>query len=176
MNRDDHEGQTFLQELYNLTQGDTEAQVSMYDVGSNLGLEKSDAGALAEELIVEGLAELVSLSGGICITPEGMKALNIHTDDTSSDGYRLSNDKILTETDRAAIVELIDIIRKNEVSTSVSLGVLEDVVIDLKTIDVQLLSSTPKTAIIRAVLTSLLDSFSTAGNHELSAKIEMLLG
>ena len=175
MNRDDHQGQAFLQELYNLTQGDTEAQVSMYDVGSNLGLEKSDAGAIAEELIVEGLAELVSLSGGICITAQGMKALNIHTEDQGSDGYRLSKEKHLTETDRAAIVELLDIIRKNEVSSSISLGVLEDVVIDLKTIDVQLLSSTPKTAIIRAVLTSLLDSFGAAGNHDVSAKIGMLL-
>ena len=67
----------FLTELYNSTDGDTSRQVSMYDIGGTLGLEKSSAGAVAEELIVDGYAELVTLSGGISITSNGLKELNI---------------------------------------------------------------------------------------------------
>jgi len=36
--------------LYTQTQGDTAKQVSMYDIGASIGLEKTDAGTMAESL------------------------------------------------------------------------------------------------------------------------------
>ena len=62
---------TYLAELYRQTEGDTEAKVSMLDVGSAIGFEEAEARATAENLMIEGLAELKSLSGGIGITTQG---------------------------------------------------------------------------------------------------------
>ena len=67
----------YLYELYTISEGDTNSEVSMYDVGAALGLEKADAGTIAEELMVEGWVELKTLAGGISITAEGLKALNV---------------------------------------------------------------------------------------------------
>ena len=45
-----------------MAKGDPLAQVSMYEVGEFLGLEKTEAGALAEALFIEEYAELKTLS------------------------------------------------------------------------------------------------------------------
>ncbi len=73
---DNPEEQAYLNQLYTMTQGDPGVQVSMYDIGAALGVEKSEAGALAESLIIQDLAELKTLSGGIAITGNGLKALD----------------------------------------------------------------------------------------------------
>ena len=62
---------SYLTELHSMTDGDTAVQVSMYEVGELLGLDRAEAAAVAEDLIIEGYAELVSLSGGISITTAG---------------------------------------------------------------------------------------------------------
>ena len=72
MDNDNLEAKRYLTELCTKTQGDIGAQVSMYNVGAAIGLEKTEAGMVAEALIVEGLAELRSLSGGIGITAQGV--------------------------------------------------------------------------------------------------------
>ena len=74
---DNPEEQAFLYELYTMTRGDTSTQVSMYDIGKTLGLEKTAAGSMAESLFIQGFAELKTLSGGISITVEGLGALDI---------------------------------------------------------------------------------------------------
>ena len=56
---------SFLRQLYQMSDGDTDTAVSMYDIGAILGLEKSAAGTIAEDLIIDGYAELKTLSGGI---------------------------------------------------------------------------------------------------------------
>ncbi len=64
--------------LGDAAEGDTEAIVSMHDVGQALGFEKTDAGKMAEALYSEGYAELKTLSGGIGITSMGLQALPSH--------------------------------------------------------------------------------------------------
>jgi len=45
--------QAFLQELYNRAGSDFEVQISMYDIGADLGLGKGEADELAQGLFIE---------------------------------------------------------------------------------------------------------------------------
>jgi len=177
MNQEELDTHGFLNELYNLTEGDTDKQVSMYDVGTVLGLDKGSAGAVAEDLIVDGYAELVSLSGGICITLEGVKELNVDPGDSQAGGIdSLSADSTLSTTDRQAVEELLVTLRGSVSGHGGSYEYLEQIVIDIKTIEVQLLSSQAKTEIIREILKSLHESIRATENHAISDHIRMLIG
>ena len=67
----DEIGQTFLIQLFEQTSGDPSAQVSMYDVGEGLGLDRDTSSRVAETLILLQLVEIRTLAGGIGITTEG---------------------------------------------------------------------------------------------------------
>ncbi|HAY37878.1 MAG TPA: hypothetical protein DCY53_00165 [Desulfobacteraceae bacterium] len=62
----------FLVELYHRTQGDASVEVSMFDIGESLGLDRRLSLRTAEELIGTGLVEIKTLSGIIGITTEGI--------------------------------------------------------------------------------------------------------
>ena len=62
----------FLVELYHRTQGDASVEVSMFDIGESLGLDRRLSLRTAEELIGTGLAEIKTLSGIIGITTDGV--------------------------------------------------------------------------------------------------------
>jgi uncharacterized protein (DUF2267 family) len=53
---------------------------------------------------------------------------------------------------------------------------LEEMVIDIKTIEVQLLSTRPKTAILRAVLGSLKEALHAAGASALADDLKEMIG
>jgi hypothetical protein len=56
---------------FNCNLGDTSAQVSMYDVGKDIGLDRDTSSRVAEGLIGLQLVEIRTLSGGIGISTEG---------------------------------------------------------------------------------------------------------
>ena len=47
----DENGQQFLNQLFEQTRGDTSAQVSMYDVGKDIGMDRDTSSRVAEILI-----------------------------------------------------------------------------------------------------------------------------
>jgi len=67
----DETGQQFLIHLFEQTGGDPGTQVSMYDVGEGLGLDRNTASRVAETLIGLQLVEIRTLSGGIGISADG---------------------------------------------------------------------------------------------------------
>ncbi len=74
MNSDeiDISGQQFLIQLFEQTKGDSTVQVSMYDIGDQLGLDRDIASTVAQELIGSMLVEIRTLSGGIGISADGI--------------------------------------------------------------------------------------------------------
>ena len=46
MATEEQKGKEYLDQLYRLTGGDTEVQVSMYEVGAAIGLDKSEPAVL----------------------------------------------------------------------------------------------------------------------------------
>ncbi len=112
MSLKDSSRQAFLQELYNRAEGDFEVQISMYDIGADLGLEKNDAAAIGQDLFIEGLAEMKTLSGGMGITQKGLEALGIKiTPKNETRYFRLGNGPVLDDQGKKAVHELLNKIR-----------------------------------------------------------------
>ena len=114
------------------------------------------AGALAEDLIIEGYAELKNLAGGITITAEGIQALEIPgaSDGAGSapGGLQLGDEPVLSQASKDAVEKLIHEIKARCLSDKDDYRQLEEMVFDIKTLEVQLCSSRPKTSIVREVL------------------------
>lgn len=172
MNISNPEARDYLVELYNQTQGNEEKQVSMHEVGLALGMDKSQAGALGEELIVEGLADLRTLAGGINITSQGLEILQkagyISVAVSAKGRFQLSGGPLLNEEDRHAIEQLLDKIKHAVSQNSGDYSDMEEIVIDIKTLDVHLLSPKPKTAIVCEILSSLNGSLKVLGLTEIA--------
>ena len=152
MSSEDFSRKRFLQAMYNKAEGDFDLQISMYDLGTDLGFEKDEAAVFAQELFIDGLAEMKTLSGGMGITQKGLKALGIEITSKKEDhSFRLTISPVLDEQGEKAVQELLNKIRTALDSKAISFDLMEEIVIDLKTIEVQMLSPNPKTPIIREV-------------------------
>jgi hypothetical protein len=174
MDTSTHETKAFLSQLYSMVQGDLKAQASMYEVGESLGIEKAEAGSLAEALFIEGYAELKTLSGGIGITPQGLAALDMKIDYRGDEALQLGNGPIMEELGKASLEKILGEIKAFLGGAKTPYGQLETLVVDIKTIEVQMLSPHPKTAIIREILKSIAPSL--AGDGDLKGKLDALIG
>jgi len=176
MDFDTPEVRAYLFELYTMTQGNQKATVSMYDVGEILGLGKTEAGTMAEDLFIRGFAELKTLSGGIGITRQGMEALDVViTPEPGNETLHLGDGPILDEKGETAVDTILQDIKASITKASSSYPQLEEIVMDIKTIEVQLLSPRPKTGIIREVLRSLQQNLTSSGPEEITAQLASMI-
>ena len=177
MANDEHKGKAYLEELYRLTGGDTEIQVSMYEVGAAIGLDKSEAGSLAEELMVQEQTELRTLAGGISITTEGLAVLGIDVASSPSaeSGFQLSQGPVTDAADRQAIQRLTEEIKEEISGLKLDYDLLEEIILDLKTIEVHMLSPKPKIAILREILRSLHAALEPTHAGQSAAKLKTVL-
>ncbi len=176
MKIDSPESRAFLFELYTMTGGDEAMQVSMHDVGERLGLEKSQSGTMAENLFIQGLAELKTLSGGIGITRQGLKVLDIKPPPKPGDEFlELGAGPVLKEKNMEAVEKIMLETKDAIASSTIQYPEIEEMVIDIKTMDVQMLSPQPKTQIIREILRSIHSRVSANGPEPLAGKLEALI-
>ncbi len=175
MDEDVH-GKNFLEELYRRTKGDPAAQVSMYEVGAAIGLNKGEAGSLAESLIVDGLVELKTLAGGIGITEEGLADLGLAapTAQPVEAGLSLSLGPIANEQDRQTVAELLRQIREAVSGRALAYDYLEEIVIDLKTVELHLLSPKPKVPVLRELFRSLQGALAAAEMRDAAAMLQAI--
>ncbi len=172
-------GQQFLIQLYEQTKGDSTVQVSMYDIGDQLGLERDIASTVAQELIGSMLVEIRTLSGGIGISADGLQMAQklIGPAESSSDEIAEFDDAPLLNTSgRQAVEQIASKLKDQTGSLGLDFDTLTELMADLKTIDAQLGSSRPKTAIIRACLRSILAVLTTSGDNKISERIRTLVG
>lgn len=168
---------SFLIELYQSTEGDPSVQKSMFEAGAAIGLAKEEAGKVAEEIIGRGWAEVKTLSGGIGITAEGIEAARQHgATPATTAGAKIGNAPIIDEQDRQIVVQLLDETKSAISATKTDFDQIEEMVIDIKTIEVQLLSPHPKTAVIKAVLGGMESTLTKAGIREIAQRIEQMIG
>ena len=138
MDVDSPQLKAYLYKLYEMTHADPAAQVSMYEVGEALGVENDEAGQMAETLFMGGHAELKTLSGGIGITLMGMDALGVTP--AVAPGLEtpaLGNEIVLTDPDRNHVDTLLGDIKSGMASAKAEYQVLETLVMDIKTIEVE---------------------------------------
>ncbi|MGD9241452.1 MAG: hypothetical protein PVG69_15590, partial [Desulfobacterales bacterium] len=102
----DESVQHFLIQLFEQTRGDTSAQVSMYDVGKDIGLDRDTSSRVAQDLIGLQLVEIRTLSGGIGISAEGageVKRLTGGAAPTGVSHRKLTDQPILDQTSSQAV-------------------------------------------------------------------------
>jgi hypothetical protein len=165
----------YLEELYRITGGDPAVQASMHDVGAAVGLDREAAGKLAEELIAQGYLEIRTLSGGVGITQLGIESGNAGTETADSADWHLGGATILDEKDRTSVEAALEAIKNAVGKNNVPYPQMETVVMDIKTIEVQMLSPQPKTAVLREVFLSLQQTLNALNMTDQASAIQKML-
>jgi hypothetical protein len=179
LNDVDETARQFLFQVFQQTNGDTAVQVSMYDIGEALGLDRDAALKVAEGLIGLQMVEIRTLSGGIGISAGGVAEIQqLFGDRIAPDDQfiRLGDEPILDQIRCQAVEELIAGFKARVGNLGLDFDRLTEFMADVKTIDAQLESSRPKAAIIRECLQSLKSVLEKSSENESLAKILELLG
>ena len=175
----DESGQQFLIQLFEQTGGDPSAQVSMYDVGGEFGLDRDTSSRVAETLIGLQLVEIRTLSGGIGISTEGVSEVSRLTGGVpSADGSpgKLTDQPVMDSISCQGVEQVAGELKSQAGNLGLDFDGLSELMADLKSIDAQLGSSRPKTAIIRECLGSIKEVLEGAGSGDSLLKIRGLLG
>ncbi|MBI5550237.1 MAG: hypothetical protein HY911_01930 [Desulfobacterales bacterium] len=168
----------FLLELYRSADGAAGVQRSMHAVGAAIGLDKEHAGKTAEDLIGKGWVEIKTLSGGIGLTAEGIETAQQEGAGGGSGGGplpKLGKGPLLAEPERAAVEKMLSEIRQSIPALKAEYAQLEEMVLDLKTAEVHLLSPRAKTAVIREVLRGLQAALAKAGAKDTADRIGRMI-
>jgi hypothetical protein len=152
----DDTARQFLSKLFELSGGSIDGQSSMYDVGSGIGLDRPAAKNTAENLMGYGMVEVRTLAGGVGLTKGGIEALQeMGIGDSDASLLSLGDDPVLHTEQKAAVDTLVATIKTEGVSQDLTFDGLAEFVADMRTIDAQMASPKPKTAVIKACLISL---------------------
>ena len=87
----------------------------------------------------------------------------------------MGSEQVVAEQGRQTVELLIRDIRGALVAGKITLGQMEEIVIDIKTIEIQMLSPRPKTDVIRAVCRSLQAGLADSGFGKLAAEVDALI-
>jgi len=158
LNEIDETGRQFLLQLYQQANGDPTVQVSMYDLGQELGLDRDASSRVAEQLIALQLVEIVTLAGGIAISNDGLKEIQAAFGEHTTAGEtvaQLGSEPILDQSRSDTVARVMDQLKAQAGNLGLEFEKLGELMADLKTIDVQLGSPRPKTAIIKECLRSI---------------------
>lgn len=161
----------FLTRLFEQAGGQTSRQISMYDIGLELGWEREAASQTAQDLMADGLVEIRTLSGAIGLSPAGAEAVRavLHPGSSAPVLPRLGSGRILDPAACQAVAQLCDGLKAQVGSFGLDFDSLAELVADLKTVADQLGSPKPKTAVVREVLRSIESTLKQfAGNPHLA--------
>jgi hypothetical protein len=166
----------FLLQLYQQTNGEESRQIESAAIGTTLGMDKLSSRKISEELIGYGFVAVKTLSGGIGITAEGFaKARRLGAFDQTITPI-LGNTPVIDIDNCKKVEKALTDLKKCFDQCRLDYDVMAQVVIDLKTMEVQLLSPKPKTAIIKACLISISKVLEPAGISECEHLIKGLIG
>ena len=174
----DETGQQFLIRLFEQIGGDSSEQASMDDVGEGVGLDRDASSRVAETLMGLELVEIRTLSGGIGISAEGadeVKRLTGGMPPAGGSPGRLTDQPLMDPASIQGVEHAAGEIKSRAGNLGLDFDGLSELMADLKTIDVQLGSARPKTAIIRECLRSIKGVLEGVGNGESQAKVRALL-
>ena len=175
----DESGQQYLIQLFEQTGGDPSAQVSMYEVGEGLGLDRDDSSRVAETLIGLQLAQIRTLSGGIGISVDGANEVKRLIGGSLASGdsaEKLPDQPVMNPTSCQSVEQVAGELKSQAGNLGLDFDSLSEMMADLKTIDAQLGSSRPKTAIIRECLRSIKETLEGLANADSLEKVRGFLG
>ena len=171
-------GRQFMIQLFEQTGGDSSVQVSMYEIGKHIGLERDAASKVAESLMGLQLVEIRTLSGGIGISAAGSEMVHSIIGSTAPDAgaaLKLGHDRLLSSAGRRALEQVVAEVKDQIGALGLDFDTLSEMMADLKTIEAQLGSPRPKTAIVRECLRSMSASTKTRPGSELAGRLRAML-
>lgn len=167
--------QRFLAALIEKAAGDTQKQVSMYQIGTAMELSKAETSRIAEDLMVDGLVEIRSLSGAIGLTPAAVSDYSPESH-APAGAVVLGNSKQIKAEALPVLENLLKEIKNKVAGLTLDFDDMSECTADIRTIEAQLASSRPKTAILRAILESLLELMQRRhGPEQLRRQLENFL-
>lgn len=168
---------SYLKAMLDHCEADPGKQVSMYAVGETLGMDRDQASQVCQELIAFGLVEIRTLSGGVGITADGLALGGPPGPGAGvAAGAQLKPGPILDDEDSQAVTAALEALKQSAAQWKLSYDQMAEFVADVKTIEVQLLSPRPKTAVIKAVCDSLAAFLDTVGDSAAAARVNALRG
>ncbi len=171
--------QRFLIALFEKTSGNPAAEASMYEIGLDLGLDRDRSKQVAENLIGWELIEIRTLAGSIAITTGGVDQVQKEGKRTGASDdivFELSNGPTIKETVCKRIDQILAKLKIQAGNLGLDFDTLTEYVADLKTIESQLLSSRPKTAIVKACFLSIQDILEKAKAPDSLLLVKKILG
>lgn len=163
----------FLEDLYARTGDDAGAQISMYELGAAMGLEREESRITAEDLMAAGLLEIRTLSGGVALSEAG-RALFSDNDagETDSEDERLGGVSPMDTRQRELVEQTLTRLKADIGSLDLAFETLAEMVADVRTIEAQLASPRPKTAAVRVCLEGLRDLAGTPWRERLEVILQ----
>ena len=148
----------FLESLYARTGDDADAQISMYDLGAAMGLDREQSTTTAEDLMAEGLLEIRTLSGGVALSDAGRAIFDGDgAGKTAAEDDRLGQASPMDERQRDLVEKTLALLKVDLGEQRLAYEALTEMIADVRTIEAQLTSPQPKTAVVRACLEGLCD-------------------
>jgi len=168
----------FFRSLFIKTGGDTQKQVSMHEIGNEAGLDKSASKNIAEELMSLGLIDIRTLSGGIGLTVEGILEAQSWFADApgiGASGITLGNHPVVGEKTGAVITDILTILKPRIGKLGTGFDELTELIADIQSLEAQMRSPRPKTAIIRECFRSMLPTLTCSSETETTSRIKSFL-
>ncbi len=167
----------FLTALWEAVGGDPAGKASMYDVGAAVGMDRDAASHAAQELMGWNFAEVRTLSGDIGVTAEGAAAMDSAGRGKSAEGggFALGNDPVPGNDVREGIEELAAKLKAGAGQLGLDYERLSELMADIRTLDAQLCSPRPKTAVIRESFRSIKTVLEKSDAADLAAQVAAVL-
>jgi hypothetical protein len=168
----------FFRSLFIKTGGDARKQVSMHEIGNESGLDKPASKSIAEELMSLGLIDIRTLSGGIGLTEEGVLEAQSWFSDIAgvrAAGITLGNHPVVGEENGAVITEILTVLKPRIGNLGMAFDDLTELLADIQSVEAQMRSSRPKTAIVRECFRSMLPVLTRSSETETLSRIKSFL-
>lgn len=169
----DEDQKQFLLTLYDGLNGSASTQMSMYDVGASIGCEKPEALKIAESFMGMDLVEIRTLAGGIGLTEAGIEAARkLGAGGGAGETPRLGNGPVVEDAGRDGVDAVTTALKAAAGGFGLPFDALTELVADLRTVDAQMMSPRPKTAILRECFISLRKTLAQANQTDHATRID----
>uniref|UniRef100_A0A7C4MK66 Uncharacterized protein n=1 Tax=Desulfatirhabdium butyrativorans TaxID=340467 RepID=A0A7C4MK66_9BACT len=163
----------FFSALLQHTNTDRNKTVSMTVVGADIGLDKASASRAVEELMALGLVEIRTLSGGIGLTEDG-KRMAEQSNPVDDPEAVLGKEPHITEAAKAAMKALSESLHHCIAALPSGFDSTQ-ALSDIHTLEIQLASPHPWTAILRECLKAIQSDLGNRLEPALEGRIRRLL-
>lgn len=166
--------EAFFSALIQKTKASTVHQVSMSEVGGSIGLDKAASSRAVEELIGLGLVDIRTLSGAVGLTEAGKQLAQERLAPAEPD-IGIGQGDVVGEAAKEGVGKLLSEIRNGVGTLNLDFDRMNQVVVDVRTLETQMSAPHPWTAIVRECLKAISADIGDRLKPELAGRLKRLL-